>query len=138
MERAMKFRTMFLALAFACIGTAALAIEEGQIWQGAYHYPNAPSVQFVFFVTGATSAQFEGVIVENNTLGNPNAPLLYGNVYGQVNRDGIAFEKTYDGTGGVSHTLQYTGVLGQGYDRFSGTWTNGTNTGTFEMQLRGQ
>ena len=29
----MKFRTMFLALAFACIGAAALALEEGQVWQ---------------------------------------------------------------------------------------------------------
>ena len=134
----MKFRSLFFALTFTCAATVASAMEEGQVWQGAYHYPNAPSVQFVFFVTGATSANFEGVIVENNTLGNPNAPLLYGNVYGQVNRDGISFDKTYDGTGGVTHTVRYVGTLGQGYDNFNGTWTTGGASGNFEMQLRGQ
>ena len=132
----MKFRTMFLALAFACIGAAALALEEGQVWQGQYHYPNAASVQFVFFVTGATSTHFEGVIVENNTLGNPSAPLLYGNVQGQVNRDSITFDKTYDGTGGVSHTVRYMATLGEGYERFNGTWTTGGASGAFEMDLR--
>jgi hypothetical protein len=115
------------------------AFENGEVWRGTYVYGTGqPPVQFTLFITSSRGARFEGVIVEPNTFGDRAFAELFADVSGSDNGATFSFAKTYDGTGGQSHTVQYSGELaGGGSDRAHGTWaTGGALTGTFEMHRR--
>jgi hypothetical protein len=102
------------------------------VWRGVYWGAGNPAVEFQTTLTDGPGPGFAGSIVEANTFGDPAAPLLLATVQGRVAGDSVTFTKTYDGTGGQAHAVQYSGTLVS--DRhIVGTWTVGGVTGQFEL-----
>jgi len=56
---------------------------------------------------------------------------LFANLRGTVSGKAITFTKTYDGTGGVSHSVFYQGTISSDGRSMSGRWNIGTFGGTF-------
>lgn len=109
------------------------------VWSGVYYYPNTnnkqqPPVNFVFSFT-ATGCDGRGE--EPNTFGNKSAPKLFAilSCADGVLRPGqtITIKKTYDGTGGVSHSVTYTGTVSPDLRTISGQWAINNFKGTFTM-----
>jgi hypothetical protein len=105
-------------------------------WRGNYSYTtgNQPPVNFtVSFGANGCSGRSE----EPNTFGNKSAPKLFANfscsdpalLPGQL----ITINKTYDGTGGVSHSVIYTGTVSADLRTISGRWAVSTARGNFTM-----
>jgi Caspase domain len=104
-------------------------------WNGTYFYPNGTqSVGFTFsFGSNGCSGRGE----EPNTFGDKSAPKLFANLScavttlspGQV----VTIKKTYDGTGGVSHSVIYTGTVSPDLRSISGRWAINATRGTFRM-----
>ncbi|WP_218279777.1 hypothetical protein, partial [Pseudomonas sp. FW305-E2] len=78
-------------------------------WNGTYRYvtKNFKSVNFVVHLS-EKDAKLTGKVVEPNTLSDSPVKQLRADIRGTVDPDlTISFTKTYDGTGGVSHSVQY-------------------------------
>jgi hypothetical protein len=106
------------------------------VWNGMYFYPDGR--QSVAFTFAFDSQGCRGRSEEPNTFGNPNAPKLFANLQCQTSSlsagQTIAITKTYDGTGGVSHSVFYTGTVSPDLNQISGQWAINTTKGNFTMQ----
>jgi hypothetical protein len=96
-----------------------------------YESTGAQSVPFNLNVR-RRGAEISGVTREPNTFGDPDAKTLGASIVGRVERDVVRFRKTYDGSGGVAHSVDYVGRLKGGAVR--GEWNIGGVTGPFEMR----
>jgi len=103
-------------------------------WNGVYSYANGKPVAFRFdFASGTCTGRSE----EPNTFGQRDAPKLFATLVcsatslapGQV----ITITKTYDGTGGVSHAVNYVGTVSADLRSISGRWTVNGTRGNFTM-----
>ena len=106
------------------------------VWSGTYSYAsgNKPPVSFtVSFGPNGCAGRSE----EPNTFGNKNAPKLFANITcsDAVLLPGhlITINKTYDGTGGVSHSVVYTGTVSADMRSISGRWVVNNAHGNFTM-----
>jgi hypothetical protein len=100
-------------------------------WRGTYSYPsvhegravaNTSPVEFVIDIV-ADGLTLGGKVTEPNTFGDATSDRLYADIEGEFFEDNkVVFEKTYDGTGGVSHTVRYEGYLDPEADEISGEW----------------
>ena len=115
-------------------------ISLPRFWSGRYFYGknNRESVPFELDLKheGMT---ITGRISEPRTFGNPTSNELYATIFGSIERDGsVRFTKTYDGTAGVSHSVEYVGLLKGSGDRreITGTWRIKRTTGPFTMRSR--
>jgi hypothetical protein len=62
---------------------------------------------------------------------------LFADVEGVTAVDGsVTFTKTYDGTGGVSHSVRYEGRINAEGDTITGVWRINQQEGRFEMRRR--
>lgn len=105
-------------------------------WQGEFWGPNAQRTQFNAVIQEAGGV-FSGSLSEPNTFAIGAGGALYANLSGAMQENGqIAFSKTYDGTGGVSHTVYYEGIVDQARTTITGTWRIDSNSGEFRMQRR--
>lgn len=104
------------------------------VWHGLYSYP--VFAEPVYFVASLiqSGTSISGTIHEAER-GENGAPLtLYAGVSGTVDRPSVDFAKTYDGTGGWSHTVMYSGLLDGDMSEIEGTWTiRGVWSGRFLM-----
>jgi len=94
------------------------------VWNGTYSYSDGrKSVPFIFSF-GPTNCR--GRSEEPNTFGNKNASKLFANLSFSVTSlspgQTITITKIYDGTGGVSHTIIYTGKVSSDLRQISGQW----------------
>ena len=106
-------------------------------WHGTYGYSDArPPVRFLFQANIAGNV-IRGRISEPNTFGTPGVPYLFANVYGTISGDTIQFTKTYDGTGGQSHAVQYYGRINRASKQITGSWSLSGASGSFTMSLEG-
>jgi hypothetical protein len=127
------------ALALLLLASAgAAAFERGEVWIGDYVYRTGqPPVHFTLFITRSGPGRFDGVIVEPNTFGDRAYPQLVADVSGTQDGTAFSFAKRYDGTGGQSHSVEYSGELtGDGLRRAQGTWHLPDSSGSFEMHRR--
>ncbi len=99
------------------------------LWRGIYHYPQGlgqDSVKFnlIMIQNGTTVA---GFIKEPNTFGRPGQPWLHSSIKGTIDNqtDALSLTKTYDGTGGQGHDVQYGGKLTNNGKTFEGNWSIG-------------
>jgi hypothetical protein len=98
-------------------------------WNGTYFYPNdgMASVDFELKMVHTAGDKLTATVKEPNTFGpNPaQEPHLYAKCKGSF--DGAArklsWTKTYDGTDGISHSVEYTGDLSEDGKAVEGTWT---------------
>lgn len=112
------------------------------VWTGMYRYSDAqrdeqnrvrPPVVFSMFVVQRGRGWW-GYSEEPRTFGDGAAPRLFAIVEGrETDRPGeFKFTKTYDGTGGNNHSVEYRGRLIDG-SKMSGDWelAGGDGGGTF-------
>jgi hypothetical protein len=132
-------KAVFLAAAIglACLATAAPAQTRAApsgVWTGYFGYEGtASTVQFQARFT-ASGAAFSGATIEPNTFGDPGVLFLTANISGAADAAGrVSFVKTYDGTGGQSHSVRYAGAYEPSGACISGTWTIDATAGPFKM-----
>ncbi|MDP6391191.1 MAG: caspase family protein [Alphaproteobacteria bacterium] len=118
----------------------ASGISLSRSWSGRYFYGknNRQSVPFELDLK-QEGTTITGRITEPRTFGNPTSNELYATIFGSIESDGsVRFTKTYDGTAGVSHSVEYVGLLqGSGERReISGTWRIKRTSGPFTMRPR--
>ena len=82
-----------------------------------------------------------GTIEEPNTFGNLLSDKLYATVdqcclERENGRYIFSMRKTYDGTAGVSHNVEYEGVLSASEMTIEGRWRIGQSQGTFRMRRK--
>ena len=91
-------------------------------WEGQYRYNDPrPPVAFRLKLR-QRGAELIGRSDEPQTFGAPGAGILHADWVGRISSEGLlAFVKTYDGTGGQTHSIQYTGRL-VAPNRIEGRW----------------
>lgn len=128
--------SMGLVATVACLPsfliTAASAQSIATQWQGAYSYTDKrPPVPFSLQLQ-QNQGSIRGRTTEPATFGNGSSANLYANIAGVVSGSSISFTKTYDGTGGVSHSVSYSGSISADGRTMSGTWRIGNLSGPFQ------
>jgi peptidoglycan hydrolase-like protein with peptidoglycan-binding domain len=94
-------------------------------WNGRYYYPKpVKGIKSVEFEMDLTFSQgtVSGFIIEPNTFGKKTSDNLYANFNGSITGNRVEWDKTYDGTAGVSHTVKYVGTLDRRAKRIQGKW----------------
>ena len=103
------------------------------IWRGLYSYafPCQP-VSFVAILL-ETAGVISGTTCEPSVSGDHDGMLRAG-VTGRLRGSTVSFVKTYDGTGGWDHAVDYDGTLSEDETEIEGRWTiAGAGSGTFLM-----
>ncbi|MGH6779619.1 MAG: caspase family protein [Bradyrhizobium sp.] len=107
------------------------------VWSGTYYYSNGNRQRPVHFVFTFGSNGCRGRSEEPNTFGNRGARKLFANLSCSVNSLApgrvITIKKTYDGTGGVSYSVIYTGTVSRDLRSISGRWAINNIRGNFIM-----
>ncbi|HWA23346.1 MAG TPA: hypothetical protein VG735_13200 [Caulobacterales bacterium] len=119
------------AIAFAQAPAAGLR----GLWVGYYAYSDGrpDRVQFQLKASRAGAA-FTATTIEPNTFGSKDALFLTADVAGTVSADGgVRFTKTYDGTGGQTHSVEYSGMFDASKRCISGNWRINAATGPFRL-----
>ena len=107
-------------------------------WKGHYEYPSGSGRTGVDFTQDLTFSQglVTGYISEPNTFGDKTSKNLYASFSGAVSGNDIKWVKTYDGTGGVSHSVTYQGKLDRQARKIVGKWQIGAGwSGPFVLSL---
>jgi hypothetical protein len=114
----------------------ATALTVDGMWHGEYWGGlNARPVNFSLSVR-LYGSDCRGRTEEPNTFGHRSAPKLYANIVCRLGGGGrrrLVFTKTYDGTGGQSHSVEYEGEISLDGRRIMGTWRIGTLSGPFSL-----
>jgi hypothetical protein len=93
----------------------------------------ADEVAFDAAVTDRDGA-LSGRISEPNTFGAPSVARLQATFVGSIDGTGLVeFTKTYDGTGGVGHSVRYIGHLDEEGLCVAGAWWIDETSGPFQM-----
>src|SRR5262249_40635730 len=125
---------LLAAAALALVPIAASAQDASALsgtWNGRYSYQSSSGKREVPFTLQLTvrNTSVSGRITEPATFGDQSSPNLYANVVGIVEGRRLRLVKTYDGTGGQSHSVYYEAVLDPGSMTLSGSWTISDNWG---------
>jgi hypothetical protein len=110
------------------------------LWEGEYSYPQdtmQEPVKFklVLIQDGNTVA---GFIKEPNTFGQRKEPHLHAVFKGTFDPKTakLTFTKTYDGTAGVEHDVEYSGDLSKDGKKVEGKWTLEGANGNFTLERK--
>jgi hypothetical protein len=115
--------------------TRPVAADLSGNWSGYYAQGNNRT-PFALEASGRSGA-FRGRTTEPNTFGDRSATQLFGNVSGRTLDDGtVTFTKTYDGTGGVSHAVEYAGRIDETGRIITGRWRIGAQGDVFRLERR--
>jgi hypothetical protein len=104
------------------------------VWHGLYTYASQPEPIYFVATLIESGSSLTGSTHES-AIGEHGAPLtliaaLSGSRHGQA----ILFTKTYDGSGGWTHTVAYDGTLNADRTEIEGRWTIGIEaSGRFLM-----
>jgi hypothetical protein len=109
----------------------------GGAWSGLYFYPGyGEPVTFVAILIDS-GTRFSGSLHEYEGIISEKRILLYSTVQGQRDGTAASFVKTYDGTGGWTHSVAYEGSLNADATEIAGHWHHDGSTGTFLMTRAG-
>jgi hypothetical protein len=108
------------------------------MWRGTYHYPQGGGQQSVNFdlVLIQDGKDVVAVLKEPNTFGNRKEPFLAAVCKGSFDAQAgkLTFTKTYDGTAGPNHPVEYAGDLSKDGAKMEGKWDLGGFSGTFTLE----
>ncbi|MEJ0023242.1 MAG: toll/interleukin-1 receptor domain-containing protein [Alphaproteobacteria bacterium] len=107
-------------------------------WSGYYSGGGNQTTPFEVVIADKDGA-FQGNMSENNTFADADRSLskLYATVAGRVlPGGGVRFTKTYDGTGGQTHSVEYEGTIDDAGRTITGIWKLNGQTGNFRMSRR--
>jgi hypothetical protein len=103
------------------------------VWTGTYYYGNRPPVPFTLYLN-ERGGRVSGQSREPATFGDGTSEVLIARIKGRRTGDTFTFTKTYNGTGGVNHAVQYTAQIARDGMNMEGYWETGNTTGGFEAQ----
>lgn len=126
------------AIAAAFVLAAPLAAAQAPslsgAWTGGYISADGADVNTFDINMSQAGAALSGTITEVNKFGDPSRALfLTSTLTGRIQGAEVSFTKTYDGSGGVSHSVRYRGRLEPGGRRVRGSYDAQGVTGSFEM-----
>jgi hypothetical protein len=122
---------LVLAAPLAQAQSAATLAGE---WKGGYVSTDGSDINTFEVKMRQTGGTLSGTITEINKFGDPSRALfLTSTLTGRVQGAEVTFTKTYDGSGGVSHAVQYRGRLEPNGRRVRGSYDAEGTTGTFEL-----
>jgi len=99
------------ALALMIAVAASQAADGTTTWKGSYAYVDGrPAVRFTLTLT-TKGKTISGRVVEPATFGDGSSDNLIANITGTSFGYSVSFVKTYDGTGGQSHSVNYRGTI---------------------------
>jgi hypothetical protein len=105
-------------------------------WAGRYYYEDGrDSVPFEINMY-ANDHNLKGTISETNTFGDQNSVALFADLRGTISNNNLQFSKTYDGTGGQTHSIDYIGRLDDDKMSAKGRWHLAPASGRFEIYRR--
>src|SRR5215469_17199244 len=95
--------------------TRAAETDVTGVWTGKYEYAGGQGpVEFtiIFLQKGD---EVVGRVKETNTFGKQPEPWLHSSLKGTLNKETreLKFTKTYDGTAGISHSVEYSGRISE-------------------------
>ena len=92
------------------------------VWQGFFSYPRALGpVQFTATLI-ETGSWITGTTHEPCDIGEHQGETLYATLSGSRDGTSVTFDKTYDGSGGRTHTIHYEGMLSEDGIEVEGRW----------------
>jgi hypothetical protein len=92
------------------------------VWHGLYSYPAFHEPVFFVATLIASGPSFTGTTHEA-AIGQTGAPLtLFASLSGSQAGTSVEFLKTYDGTGGWTHSVNYAGELNSDATEIEGSW----------------
>ena len=92
------------------------------VWQGFFSYPRALGpVQFTATLI-ETGGWITGTTHEPCDIGEHQGETLYATLSGSRDGTSVTFDKTYDGSGGRTHTIRYEGTLSDDGIEIEGRW----------------
>jgi hypothetical protein len=108
-------------------------------WVGSYQYGKETGQEPVKFTMLLVHDRqgVSGMIKETNTFGHKGEPWLHADIRGTFDpkTNQLTFVKTYDGTGGEIHDVDYVGTISKDAKKLGGTWNINDNlTGSFTME----
>ncbi|TCR64229.1 hypothetical protein [Bosea sp. BK604] len=112
----------------------ARASDLTGVWHGLYTYEMAAEPIY-FVATLIESGRWLTGSTHESEIGRNGAPLtLFAMLEGGRDELSVRFTKTYDGTGGWSHSVAYDGTLSAYATEIEGRWTIGREaSGRFLM-----
>lgn len=123
-----------VALVFLLAALPAQASDVADEWAGAYGYEDGRPAVFFSLNISQNGKIITGHISEVQTFGSQTSDnKLRASIVGSIDGHVVAFTKTYDGSGGQSHSVSYRGTLiRDGKDMFMfGTWHIGNDVGSW-------
>ncbi len=126
------------SITVACAPPSATAQAYTQlngVWQGMYWGEGNQPTGFQATLQHGANGALTGSTVETNNFSAEQIPFLLATIRGNVRGNSVTFVKTYDGTGGQTHSINYTGQIMQNGRRIVGQWQveGSTQSGRFEM-----
>lgn len=100
-------------------------------WEGRYEYQDRRAPVLFTLQLVERDGSIRGQTSEPATFGDGSSPYLYANISGRISGTSIFFTKTYDGTGGQNHSVEYRGTISRDGSIMSGTWSIGNAGGSF-------
>jgi hypothetical protein len=130
-------RRALFALAALTVAAPALAQSASNLtgrWEGGYVGANLQDANTLVVNLVQSGATLTGGMVEVNTIGDASRNLfLTSTIQGTVASGEVVFVKKYDGSGGISHTVRYSGKVSRDGRRIQGTYSADGATGQFEF-----
>lgn len=136
MKSFIKWTTGALAATALLAPAPALAADTNLTddWTGGYISTDNGDVNTFNMKLKSAGATFSGTATEVNIFGGSDVLFLTSMIQGTIKADGsVSFVKTYDGAGGVSHSVSYVGKLDDTGRRIRGTYRVEAASGKFEM-----
>jgi len=136
-----RFAVLVVAFVFTslALATAGRAGDLSGTWEGFYEYGNGQPPVYFLMVIEHGGSNVSGSIMEVQTFGEQVSDgLLSANISGRTTGPTVVFTKTYDGSGGVAHSVVYRGTLvktDDGVSILAGTWETGGMQGGWMASL---
>ena len=103
------------------------------LWNGLFSYPHLLEPTSFVAILIEQGARFGGTTHEPCIRGPNLGGLLYATIEGHREGAGVSFIKTYDGTGGWTHSVTYEGRLNGDGTEIEGRWKTSGWSGKFLM-----
>jgi hypothetical protein len=103
------------------------------LWKGLFSYPQLLDPTSFVAILIEQGARFSGTTHEPCTRGSNLGGLLYATIEGRREGSAVSFIKTYDGTGGWTHSVAYEGLLNGDGTEIEGRWKTSGWSGKFLM-----
>ncbi|HEX7776456.1 MAG TPA: hypothetical protein VF449_08000 [Parvibaculum sp.] len=124
-------------LSFVASGAYAGVPQGDSQWKGQYGYNDARAPVPFSWSLSIAGDKLKGKSSEPATFGDGSVSTLTGNLAGTIAGTHVSIIKTYDGSGGVGHSVRYSGDVSADGREITGNWQIDQSTGPFSVDLVG-